>query len=183
MGLKTVEELYEQARSAGLSHSTATQASELSRDTLVSSRLSGLWPQMPPPPLRVGRYVGPAPTLDSVYWLRKLAMGLQCSGAIAGLAKDDQPQVANFRTQVADTDEFGQPMWTWSDTGCIALNLELLHVGGTRSYTTAWVPIEACIAHDTDWVLKKILVHMCAPQVLRVTTTLKTETDLRHVSA
>jgi hypothetical protein len=164
------EALYEQARSAGLTIKTAR---EVSRPLIKRSRLSGDWPDMNAiaDPVKDLRYAGRAATIDSGLWLKKLGMALMSHVTVRELAATGLPIVTNCRVRLDD--------W-WLD-GCLALDLEHRHVGGRRVFTTCRVPVGACIDHDTDYVLRRVLVHLGQRNITRVENAIITETDLRHV--
>ena len=172
MAVRTPEQLYEQARSAGLSHSTAT---EVSHTTLVRGRLSGLWPSIPTEPIDDKRHAangGEAPTIDSILWLKKIGMALASHVTRRILVNAGLPIVTNSRARSED----------WEKDGCLALDLEHRMVGGRRVYTTCRVPIGACVAHDDQYVLMRVLAHLGQRNVSVIENAILSETDLRHVS-
>jgi len=163
--------LYEQARSAGLSHRSAL---DVSMPSLTRSRLSGAWPTIPTVPIDDKRHAaqgGQAPTIDSILWLKKLGMGLMSHVTNRHLVNAGLPIITNCRARSED----------WEKDGCVALDLEHRRVGGRRVYTTCRVPIGACIAHDTEYVLMRVLSHLGQRNVTMIENALLAETDLRHV--
>lgn len=172
MAVRTPEQLYEQARSAGLSHGTAQ---EVSHPTLVRGRLSGLWPTIPTIRVDDKRHAergGEAPTIDSILWLKKLGLGLASWATNRHLVNAGLPIITNSRVRSED----------WEKDGCIAIDLEHRKLGGRRVYTTCRVPIGACKAHDDQFVLMRVLAHLGQRNVTRIENALLSETDLRHVS-
>lgn len=171
--VQSPDDVYERARSGGLSHETATQvAQHVAHPRLGRAPLSGAWPRFVAPPVADTGYAGPAPTIDSVLWLRKLGMALASQWVMPRLAAAGLPLITNARTRVED----------WHRDGCLALDLEHRHVGGRRAYTTCRVQISACLAHDTGYVLMRVLSHLGQRNVVTIENALLNETDLRHVA-
>jgi len=139
---------------------------------MVRGRISGDWPDIKAPPVADTGYDGRAPTIDSALWLKKLGHSLTTQWVMPRLVRAELPIVTNARVRIED----------WHLDGCLALDLEHRHVGGRRAYTTCRVPISACIAHDTEWVLARILSHLGQRNVTMIENALLNETDLRHVS-
>lgn len=169
MAIRTPEQLYEQARSAGLSHQSAT---DVSTPTLVRGRLSGLWPTIPTVPVEDKKYNDRPPTIDSILWLKKLGMALVSQTTQRHIVRAGLPIITNCRTRSED----------WEKDGCLALDLEHRKVGGRRVYTTCRVPIGACLEHDTQYVLSRVLLHLGQRNVSVIENAILNETDLRHVS-
>jgi len=163
------DNLYEQARSAGLRHETAL---EVSRATLTRSRISGLWPSIPTVPVDDLKYNGKPPTIDSGLWLKKLGMALMSHVTTRQLVAAGLPIVANCRVRLED----------WHLDGCLALDLEHRMIGGRRVYTTCRVPVGACLDHDTEYVLLRVLSHLGQRTITKIENSILSETDLRHVS-
>lgn len=163
------EALYEQARSAGLTHKTAR---EVSRPSISRSKLSGDWPDIATSPVDDLKYSGRAATIDSGLWLKKLGMALMSHVVMNRLAAAGLPIVTNARVRMTD----------WHRDGCLALDLEHRHVGGRRVYTTCRVPVGACIDHDAAYVLRRVLMHLGQRQVTVIENAILSETDLRHVA-
>lgn len=166
------DDLYEQARSAGLTHQTAL---DVSTPTVTRSRLSGLWPTIPTVPVEDKRHAangGEAPTIDSILWLKKLGMGLMSHVTNNHLVNAGLPIITNCRVRSED----------WEKDGCIAIDLEHRKVGGRRVFTTCRVPVGACKAHDDQYVLMRVLSHLGQRNITQIENALLSETDLRHVS-
>lgn len=162
------ENLYEQARSAGLSHETAL---DVASATLVRGKLTGEWPDLRPP-VADNDYSGPPATVDSALWLGKVGRALEGQWIWPVLARRDLPIITRTRVRLDD--------W-WRD-GCLPLDMENLCVGGRRAYTTARVPIGVCIDHDMERALAFVLSHLGQRTITLIEHTLLNETDLRHVS-
>lgn len=164
------DDLYEKARSAGLSHATAE---ELAGATYRRGPLSGRdWPDFTPAKLERGGYTGPAPTIDSALWLRKVGMALRARPVMTRLASAGLPIVTNFRVALDG----------WESDGRIALDLEHRHVGGRREFTRCRVPVSACLNHDTGWVIAHVLSHLGGPTVKLIESSVMNDTDLRFVA-
>lgn len=165
----TPDELYEQARSAGVSHETATELRDM-RPTRAA--ISGNdWGATPDAPTS-GSYSGPAPTIDAILWLRKVGMSLWSPPVMRFLVARELPIVINCRTRAV----------SWWKDGCLELDLQHRQVGGRRIFTTCRVPVEACLAHDQKRVLQLILAHLGERTLTHIEAILYNETDLRHVS-
>lgn len=82
------------------------------------------------------KYDGPAPTVDSLLWLKKLGMGLRMLGLCT-----------NVRVSAGK----------WWDTGMVELHCEFAREPGRRHYTAHQIPVGACINHDTNHVLRILM--------------------------
>lgn len=176
MALLGADDLYETARSGGISHGTAKQAATLPR--IGRGPLSGHWPPMPSdlPGPDTG-YDGPAPTVDSFLWLKKVGMALYSPPIVRYLVTQRLPMVVNCRARGAGG---------WRD-GKISLDLKLRHHAGELGvarveYKSVRIPIQACLEHDTRHVLGKVLADITQRSVSVIEQTILNETDLRHVS-
>lgn len=85
---------------------------------------------------KASKYDGPAPTIDSLLWLKKLGMAIRDIGLCS-----------NVRVNVG----------RWWDTGTVELHCEFARQPGKRHYTVHQVPIGACINHDTHHVLRLLM--------------------------
>lgn len=180
---KTGVELYELGRKAGLSHETALDVAKPS----VGGRrkLSGDdWPdEIPLAPQYASdttKYATSELLLqDAPMWLRKLGIALSVhplnpwNTTIGTLfANRSYPLICNVRVDIRA-----------KDSGYINLDMKLRELGGRDRYTSLRVPVGACNAHDTTWVIAALLDHITGRRIdaafLKDLTL--NETDLRHV--
>lgn len=164
------EALYEQARSAGLTHQTAR---ELSRPiSTVTPSLTGDWPTLTATPWKgAEQWPGELP-IEPMAWLSLYVRTLPSSWVMPVLVKRGVPIVTRGRVRLLD--------W-WVD-GCITVDLELRHVGGLTSFTSRRVPVRIAVAHDHVALNSVLLQHLTDPHVVLVGQTIMNETSLRHVS-
>jgi hypothetical protein len=164
------EALYEQARSAGLTHKTAL---DVSRPTLrPRPSLTGDWPDLDTEPCAgEEQWPGELP-IEPMAWLSLYVRSLPSSWVMPALAKRGLPIIMRARVRVTD--------W-WTD-GCVTVDLELRHEGGASSFASRRVPVRVAVNHDHSALNRVLLRHLTDPHVLLVQSTLLNETSLRHVS-
>ena len=175
--------IYDKARQSGITDETAREmARDLSDPTPQRANTMAEWSALAQAPTACAtKYKGPAPSIDCALWLKKIAWTLSHEIAQQLFAKQDLPIITNCRVRLDDSSPGATSTTGWWTDGCLRLDLQHRHVGGRREFTTCFVPVAACINHDTRWVIRKILAHISGPTVRMVETAILRETDLLHV--